>query len=408
MPNNSSRWILLFSVLFALIGPISLAAGAPAWLSYTAMGLTAIGVLAALISGIGSETADKETSDEPQARAVLGDYIEHFDNAFGLVAEQFGKLRGELDQAKDIMHSATDKLSQSFTGLESESADQQEKLHDLIEQLVAAAHGEEHQQQTDGIHRYSQQSDEIVQGYVNTISSMTEHSAGIAGTFGQMIEQVDSVVALLNDVNEITGQTNLLALNAAIEAARAGEAGRGFAVVADEVRKLSQRTNQFSDQIRSLITETQDSIRQVSGNITEMASTDISLSQQAQTQVNDMWSEMKSLNSNVTAQAGTIAKLSDSISSHVQVGVLSLQFEDMAVQLVDHITERSSQIEGFINYLVALHLEEQNKEQALQHFQTRTSDLRKMIDNARDSFAQLGDRKAVKQSSVDEGDIDLF
>lgn len=391
---------------------LALAAGlffdAPNWLGYLLSGITCTGGLMMLL---GSRSGKPEEDTAPQtgdAEAALGDYLSVFDNAFELVAEQFGEIRGDLEQAKDILSSATSKLSESFTGLESESADQQKKLQTLVEELVAAANGTEHQEQTAGIQRYSQQSDEIVQGYVNTISNMKSNSSTISITFAEMITQVDNVVALLNDVNEITGQTNLLALNAAIEAARAGEAGRGFAVVADEVRNLSQRTNQFSDQIRGLVTQTQDSINEVSVHVTQMAETDLDVAHSAQSQVNDMWGEMRSLNENVTVQAGTISQLSNSIATHVQTGVLSLQFEDMAGQLVDHIAKRSSELEGFINYLVALHMEGNDKDKPLQHMQTRAADMNKVINNARDSFSQLSNNKAVQQASVDEGDIDLF
>ncbi|MCX7898270.1 MAG: methyl-accepting chemotaxis protein [Rhodocyclaceae bacterium] len=97
---------------------------------------------------------------------------------------------------------------------------------------------------------------------VSRIDSVVQQSALAVEELARFAEQIDQ---LTNTIREIADQTNLLALNAAIEAARAGEAGRGFAVVADEVRKLAERTSAST----SNITEMVDSIRAKTGAAVE-------------------------------------------------------------------------------------------------------------------------------------------
>ncbi len=103
--------------------------------------------------------------------------------------------------------------------------------------------------------------EEIVDRAVNEVKAIAEtvsESAGLMTSLGDKSKQIGDIVSVIKDIAD---QTNLLALNAAIEAARAGEQGRGFAVVADEVRKLAEKTSKATSEIGDMIGAIQDEVQ---------------------------------------------------------------------------------------------------------------------------------------------------
>lgn len=187
--------------------------------------------------------------------------------------------------------------------------------------------------------------------FVNVTIQMSDASIDLAHQVDKINGSVPDVLKALQDIDQIASQTNLLALNAAIEAARAGEAGRGFAVVADEVRNLSNRSAGFSEQIQSKLTEMAAQIQCLTNDISEVASHDVSDVLVAK---NDLCSAVKQL---VTTSADNqihLKNLADNTSAIQQAlfdAIRCLQFGDINSQHLGHAAESMGFIQKFVSAL---------------------------------------------------------
>ncbi len=179
--------------------------------------------------------------------------------------DRINKMVGSIQDAGRMVTSANAQVvsaSDKITGKMSEQTDKSNQVSGASAEMSKAINDIASNASTMALSaldtmKTAQNGGEVVQTAITEVNAKKEKVSDLALIVSSLGKQSQNIGAIINVINDIAEQTNLLALNAAIEAARAGEQGRGFAVVADEVRKLAEKTSQSTMEISNMIVSIQ-------------------------------------------------------------------------------------------------------------------------------------------------------
>ncbi len=382
----------------AFIVAIGIIVGLTAWFADPFWRLLAVAlatVLVLVIHATGSEQANKPDIPGDQDAAIRSELS-------GLLSElereqkaQFQSSREDLDRVKDLLRLAIDELVRRFGEMNTRIQAQRDLAISIVSAMSSHDNGTEGVSFSEFVLNTSKTMEAFVDNTVNT----SKIAMGLVETMETIDNEVNAILGILGEIESIAKQTNLLALNAAIEAARAGEAGRGFAVVADEVRALSQRTNHFSQQIRGHMEGVHSSLAVAHQSIYSVASMDMNFALQSKQRVHSTMARISEINLEMAQSAQTIDEHAGRVAIEVNAAVTALQFQDMSSQLIGHAQSRIGNVEELVEKLAT----------GIQQNAELNAGLSQARGWLRDHSQQEAQRNhPVKQESMSSGDIELF
>ncbi len=345
----------------------------------------------------GQELEDKNAS-------VEGSINQYLQTLQSCTEQEIIYFIGELEQVKRVVSDAVVTMSNSFSEMHNLSVQQASAMHSLINNLDGAS-TEKNGQKSINFQQFAEETDSVLAYFIEHILDVSKQSMEMVIVVSDVDENMQKVGVLLADVQRIADQTNLLALNAAIEAARAGEAGRGFAVVADEVRNLSKHSDKFSEEIKRVVGESRVNINKAKKMIEKMASRDMNVAITSKSNIDDMMSDIGTMNANISVQLAQVSGLSGQMEQAVGGAIRALQFEDMTRQQIEFLQSNVHHFQALSDE-VKIGLGSFK----LSDIIMQKNELEAGVQRFKDMQAQwkIKEKKAVSQNTMEEGEIDLF
>ena len=292
-----------------------------------------------------AEAASKEAQAKTQAMLVAADKLEAVGN---VVSSASTELSAQIEQSDRGAAESASRLSEAATAMNEMNATVQEVAKNAGAASTASAETREK----------AEAGAQVVEKAVHSIEQVHQMSLELKDDMAQLNEHAQDITRIMGVISDIADQTNLLALNAAIEAARAGEAGRGFAVVADEVRKLAEKTMSSTNDVGNAIKAIQESTaKSMSGvdNAVERIGEATELANQSGQALQEIVATVEAtgdqVNAIATASEEQSAASEEINQSIVQVNDIARQSAEAMGEAAKAVSDLAAQAQGLTNLI---------------------------------------------------------
>ncbi|WP_409439787.1 methyl-accepting chemotaxis protein [Psychromonas sp. GE-S-Ul-11] len=274
----------------------------------------------------------------------LKDIIEHINVSSSQLNSASAQMSDSASSVNRSSETQMMELEQTSTAMNEMAVTVDEVARNALS--ASAAADEANNQSNKGI--------EVVNGMNSDISTLVEGVTGVQQVMNKLEGEIDNIGSIIEVIRAISEQTNLLALNAAIEAARAGEQGRGFAVVADEVRSLANRTQESTTEIQTMInslqTESKNSVELMQVNVNNAQST-ATKSQQANQALEEIRHSV-SIIQDMNNQIATSAEEQTLVAGEINQSIVGIN--DMAKMTFDSSANNAKRADELLEIANAL------------------------------------------------------
>ncbi|MFD2166508.1 methyl-accepting chemotaxis protein [Thalassotalea euphylliae] len=341
------------------------------------------------------QTVSQTSQPDNVPSSIESEVAATIDEINKLLESEVDIIKQEHMRVTELVRDAVSGISNSFKTMQDLVSEQQGMINHVLDRNQHIG-DEEHT----SLESFIVDSNKTLEDFVSVIINTSKQSLKTMSYTDEMVKKFDGIFSLLEQVESLASQTNLLALNAAIEAARAGDAGRGFAVVANEVRSLSVSSTDLNNDIRSEVSSAQQTIANLRESVEVMASADMTPTLRAKDKVAVMMEHVGDVNTQTKEAVEKLAHISPQISDTASLGVRSLQFEDLTYQSLDSLNINIENLLLLGEQLASVG-ENGDMLEKLEAIQSHCKAL-KSKSQQKDQF------RSVSQSSMDEGEVELF